>query len=75
MSFIQRFLMAVFPPAWAKDMHAESQKWKLACACGCERSVWELGGVRWKAKGNPRRWMVCPQCGQGSWHKVIYRVK
>ncbi len=62
MSFIQRFLKTVLPRSWAEDMEAETRSWMVQCPCGFERSVWEMGGVRWKAIGRPRRLMTCPQC-------------
>lgn len=70
MSFIQQFLMAILPKAWGDDMRSESLSWMMRCTCGFERSVWECGGIRWKGKGNPKRYLVCPQCGQSTWHKV-----
>jgi hypothetical protein len=31
-----------------------------------------LGGIRWKAAGQPRTFscMKCPHCGKRSWHKL-----
>lgn len=51
-------------------MEAESRSWMARCACGFARSIWELGGIRWKATGQPRQYLSCPQCGQRSWHTV-----
>ena len=76
MSTIQKFFLAVFPAKWAQGMEAESRAWIVKCpspSCGHERSVWELGGIRWKAAGTPKRYMKCPQCGQSGWHSVSYR--
>lgn len=73
MSFIQRFLTAVLPKAWAEDMRAESLSWMMRCTCGFERSIWESGGIRWKAKGSPRRLWRCPQCEQRTWHTVYQK--
>lgn len=71
MTFIQRFFTRVLPPSWALDMRDESMHWMVRCPnCGNERSVWEMGGIRWKAAGNPRRLMTCPHCGQTKWHRV-----
>jgi hypothetical protein len=70
MTFIQRFFTAVLPRSWAEDMRAESLSWMLRCTCGFERSIWDAGGIRWKAKGRPRRLLVCPQCGQRTWHTI-----
>ena len=52
-------------------MEAESRQWMVKCPnCGFEQSVWEMGGVRWKAAGSPRWRMKCPNCGQTGWHTV-----
>lgn len=71
MSKIQSFLQKVLPKKWATDMEAESRAWMVRCPCGHKRSIWELGGVRWKASGNPRRLLACPACGQTTWHTVV----
>jgi len=73
MTFIQRLLTRVLPHSRAERMRAESLSWILRCpSCGSECSVWETGGIRWKAAGSPRRLMACPQCGQRTWH-TLYR--
>jgi hypothetical protein len=70
MSAIQSFFQSILPPGWAASMEAESRAWKLRCPCGHERSIWDVGGIRWKAAGNPRRWLQCPACGESTWHVV-----
>ncbi len=71
MSGLQRFFKRVLPAAWAESMEAESRTWIMRCqVCGHEQSVWEAGGIRWKAKGNPTRRVACPQCGRVTGHKV-----
>jgi hypothetical protein len=70
MSFIQKLFRAFLSEASAKSMEAESREWMCTCPCGHSRSVWEMGGVRWKAAGNPRRLLKCPACGQTTWHMV-----
>ena len=72
MSGVQKFFMAVLPRGWAESMRKESQEWMVRCDCGYERSAWELGWVRWKAKGSPRRYLDCPKCGKSSWHKMYW---
>lgn len=90
-SGIQKFFKAIFPASWSASMEAESRQWKIQCPnCNFERSVWETGGVRWKASGyqeelitnppprsgraykirrsNQKKFMNCPNCGQGGWH-------
>ncbi|HKP54780.1 MAG TPA: phage terminase large subunit family protein [Chloroflexia bacterium] len=52
-------------------MEADSRAWMMRCPnCGHERSVWEMGGIRWGAAGEPRRRLLCPQCGKKGWHKT-----
>jgi DNA-directed RNA polymerase subunit RPC12/RpoP len=69
MSGAQRFMKAILPKSWADEMEAESRQWVLQCSnCKHEVSVWDLGGIRWKAAGNPRRYVKCPNCGQSGWY-------
>ena len=56
-------------------MEAESREWMVRCrSCGFERSIWALGGVRWKAAGTKWTWGRCPNCGKRGWHKVYWRA-
>lgn len=53
-------------------MEADSRLWMVRCSCGLARSIWELGGIRWKASQSQTfSFMKCPQCGKRSWHKII----
>ncbi len=71
MSLAQRFFTAIFPKRWTESMEADSRAWKVRCPnCEHERSVWEMGGIRWKAYGNPRWFLRCSSCGGRHWHKV-----
>ena len=68
-SGVQRFFRFILPRKAAAQMEKESREWMIRCPCGHARSVWELGGVRYKAKGNPRRYMRCEACGERTWHR------
>ena len=58
-------------PEGAAAAEAESKAWRVTCPhCGFSRSVWEMGGVRYKASGTPRWAMRCPNCGRRGWHVV-----
>lgn len=71
MTLLQRCFTRLLPAAWAAAMRTESLSWHLHCSqCGAERSVWESGGIRWKARGAPKRLLVCPHCGQPTWHTL-----
>ncbi len=73
MSALRRFLFKVLPARWTADMEKESRAWMLRCPCGYEKSVWDWGGIRWKASGNPKRKLTCPQCGQSTWHECVHQ--
>jgi hypothetical protein len=64
MSVIQRLFMAVLPQKWAQGLKRESQAWRIRCCdCGLSRSVWDAGGIRWKANSVGKRTIVrCSQC-------------
>jgi hypothetical protein len=69
-SFVERLFTAILPRSWAAS-EAESRAWMLRCeTCGTERSVWDLGGIRWKAWGDRLQWLRCPSCGRGRWHRL-----
>lgn len=73
MSAIQKLFATFLSPKASADMEAESRSWTLRCpSCGLERSIWEIGGIRWKAAGSPRKYARCPQCRKAGWH-TIYR--
>lgn len=73
MTSIQRLFQKLLPRRWAESMETESRAWLARCTCGYEKSIWERGGIRWKAAGQPRRRLKCPQCGQTTWH-TVYRT-
>jgi hypothetical protein len=71
LSFVQKLIIAIVPRSWAASMQAESRAWMARCEeCGLARSIWELGGIRWRAAGNPRRRLPCPQCERTTWHRI-----
>lgn len=73
MSRIQRWITSIVPASWAASMEAASREWIVRCpSCGAEQSIWDLGGIRWKASGNKRIWTRCAACGMGGW-QIVYR--
>jgi ribosomal protein S27AE len=68
---MQSFILKVVPRSWAEDMERESRQWMVTCGnCDYAESVWDLGGIRWKAAGNPRTRRRCPNCGETGWHVI-----
>ena len=56
-------------------MEAESREWLVRCpACGHEQSIWELGGVRYGARGTKYIFRRCTECRQVGWH-LVYRQR
>jgi hypothetical protein len=53
MSFIQKLLIAVLPDARRNLMEAELREWMLPVRASMLARCGDLGGVRWKAAGNP----------------------
>ena len=76
MSKVQNFFKAILPGSWAKSMEAESRRWIVRCNdCGFEKSVWDMGGVRWKAAGNPSNKIFCRNCKKVTWHTTYKKEK
>lgn len=71
----QKLITGAVSPSLREKMEAESRTWMVQCpTCHFERSVWETGGIRYKAAGNPRRLMRCPNCMRLGWHKIYKRT-
>jgi predicted RNA-binding Zn-ribbon protein involved in translation (DUF1610 family) len=73
-TFTQRLFTRLMPGR-AEAIERESREWKLICPnCGNETSIWEIGGVRYKAKSRGERMGAkCPACGKRSMHRVERR--
>lgn len=57
-------------------MKKESLQWFMKCLeCEFDESYWDLGGIRWKAKGDPKIRKKCPNCGKKSWHQTYKKEK
>ncbi len=71
MSIWHRLFGSLFSETRMRDMEAESRNWMVKCPCGFERSIWELGGVRYRARSRGKKMLGrCPQCGRIRWHSV-----
>jgi hypothetical protein len=75
MSLLRKLILAFVSRERAAAMEAESKAWMLCCeACPREVSVWDLGGLRHGARGNPRLRVRCPGCGERTWHRMERRA-
>ncbi|MEW5738217.1 MAG: hypothetical protein AB1938_04790 [Myxococcota bacterium] len=66
------WLVSKLPRKLAEDMERESRAWKFICpTCDLRTSVWEMGGVRYKAASRGKRTFArCPRCNAFKWHRV-----
>ncbi len=72
MPVLRDLIVRMVPTTWADAMERESCRWMLSCPCGFEASVWDLGGIRWKARGKKRVLLRCRSCGKISWQRMRY---
>ena len=71
MSFAQNIARHVLGNRLYQSMRSESESWVMQCPCGAKTSVWEMGGIRWKASGQPRRMGRCGECERVFWGTVF----
>lgn len=70
-SSMQRMLRRHTSPELFAAIERESRLWKAECPnCRAQPSIWELGGTRYKALGEPRKRLRCPKCGQTGWMRI-----
>lgn len=75
MSLLRSTILSIVPESWAARMEAESRQWIMRCTtCDTEVSIWDAGGLRWKASGNPLRRSFCQSCGRKTWHTTSWRA-
>jgi hypothetical protein len=68
----QRLFRRLSSPELFAAMARESRLWKAECPdCRADTTnVWEMGGIRYKAAGEPKRRARCPRCGQIKWLRL-----
>lgn len=75
LSLWQKIFKMIASEETFRSIEAESRLWTLQCSnCKFERSIWEMGGVRWKAEGSPRVYRACPNCSQKNWHTIYKKT-
>lgn len=76
MNWLQRLVIGVVPRAWGEAIEAESREWTFRCfECRHERSLWDMGGMRWKSNKPTQRYRTwCPKCGRRTWHTLARRI-
>lgn len=64
-------ILRLMPARWRAAAEAESRQWHTECAaCGHASTIWDMGGLRWKAKAEVDKAMLCPACGRLGAHRL-----
>lgn len=74
LSTAQKILRFFTSASLFEKMKADSERYRFDCDCGKTSSIWEIGGIRYKAYGKPTSLVRCPQCGKTAMRK-IYKVE
>jgi hypothetical protein len=75
MGLLRSLILTVAPGRLRRAMEAESRSWVARCPCGAETSVWQMGGIRYGAAGNPRRLLRCGSCRRTFFGTLEYDKK
>ena len=73
LSRVQKIIKFFTAASLFEKMMEDSKRYRFTCKCGKESSIWEIGGIRYKAAGKPATGIKCPQCGKFAMQK-IYKV-
>lgn len=70
MGFFQKLFGSLLSRENMAALEADSRDWMVQCPCGNAISIWELGGIRYKAKSRGKRSLIrCQKCGKWRWHR------
>lgn len=71
LSRAQKLVKFFSSPKKFKEIEEESRRWIFTCSfCDEESNIWEAGGVRYEAKGEPTIGVRCPKCGKAGRQKL-----
>ena len=71
MPLLRDTALYLMPKSWRDSAIADSKTWQTRCTtCNHESNVWDLGGMRWKAIGEPLTSFKCSVCGKVRMHKL-----
>lgn len=71
LSGAQKFVKWFTSSSRFEKMMAESKQWKFTCSCGKTSSIWDVGGIRSGARGNPVVRVKCPHCHKAGMQKIF----
>ena len=60
-------ILALLPTRWGEAAIASSKEWRVDFkGCPHHSTIWNIGGLRWKARGSFTTVARCPTCGKVS---------
>ena len=72
---LRDFLMWFMSAKTKAAAEADSRRWGFTCSqCGVRSSIWDIGGIRYKAIGEPISLVKCPKCGHSGMHRITYQA-
>lgn len=70
MPVLRNTILRLMPRSWREDAERSSRQWMGTCqTCGTVTSMWDLGGLRWRAAGKPVTLLRCPTCQRPRMHR------
>ena len=64
---LRDFILRFMSPKLRADVEADSRKWIATCPrCQRTNSMWDVGGMRFRAVGRPSTLVRCMHCGKTS---------
>lgn len=76
LSRTQKIIRFFSSKAKFKKIEEASRLWGFTCVnCNERTSIWDIGGIRYKASGNPQTRIRCPKCREASLQTIDKIVK
>ncbi len=64
---LRDLILRFMSPKMRAEAEADSRKWAATCPrCQRVNSMWDVGGMRYRAVGNPVTLVRCAHCGKAS---------
>jgi hypothetical protein len=70
-----RFLKFILPAKAFATVKNGTKQWLIECRCGHKMDLWDCGGVRYKATGEPWQSGKCSSCGKTTMLKIRRKTK
>ena len=68
---LRDLILRLLPTRWGAAAVASSREWRVEFSgCPHHSTIWDIGGLRWKARGAFTTVAWCPTCGKMSKARV-----